>query len=194
MFGFGKDKKEASVTETREKGGLLARLRQGLARTGKLLNTDLRELVSLSKKIDDELLEELETRLLTADLGVEATQTIIGDLTKRVARNQLADSDALFGALREDMAALLAPSSKPLTIPDDIRPFVILMVGINGAGKTTTIGKLAKRLQSEGKWETPLGKVEIDSELAERLLKNSKYLQKDESAHEQEKREGLSHS
>jgi len=151
MFGFGKDKKETASTESREKGGLFARLRQGLARTGKLLNTDLRELVSLSKKIDDELLEELETRLLTADLGVEATQTIIGDLTQRVARNQLADSEALFSALREDMAALLAPSSKPLTIPDDIRPFVILMVGINGAGKTTTIGKLAKRLQSEGK-------------------------------------------
>src|SRR5512143_3758616 len=151
MFGFGKDKKESEATESQEKGGLFARLRQGLARTGKLLNTDLRELVSLSKKIDDELLEELETRLLTADLGVEATQTIIGDLTKRVARNQLADSDALFGALREDMAALLAPSSKPLTIPDDVRPFVILMVGINGAGKTTTIGKLAKRSQQAGR-------------------------------------------
>jgi fused signal recognition particle receptor len=151
MFGFGKDKKEATVTESPEKGGLFARLRKGLARTGKLLNTDLRELVALSKKIDDELLEELETRLLTADLGVEATQTIIGDLTKRVARNQLADSDALFTALREDMAALLAPSSQPLTIPPDVRPFVILMVGINGAGKTTTIGKLAKRLQNEGK-------------------------------------------
>ncbi|HEY0634172.1 MAG TPA: signal recognition particle-docking protein FtsY [Gammaproteobacteria bacterium] len=111
----------------------------------------MRELVSLSKKIDDELLEELETRLLTADLGVEATQTIIGDLTRRVARNQLADSEALFAALREDMTALLAPSSQPLAIPADVRPFVILMVGINGAGKTTTIGKLAKRLQNEGK-------------------------------------------
>src|SRR5512143_3213359 len=151
MFGFGKGKKETTVAESQQKGGLFARLRQGLARTGKLLNTDLRELVSLKKKIDSDLLEELETRLLTADLGVEATQTIIGDLTQRVARNQLADSDALFVALREDMAALLAPSSKPLTIPDDIRPFVILMVGINGAGKTTTIGKLAKRLQNEGK-------------------------------------------
>ncbi|HEY0634637.1 MAG TPA: signal recognition particle-docking protein FtsY [Gammaproteobacteria bacterium] len=111
----------------------------------------MRELVSLKKTIDSELLEELETRLLTADLGVEATQTIIADLTQRVARNQLADSDALFAALREDMAALLAPSSKPLTIPAEKRPFVILMVGINGAGKTTTIGKLAKRLQGEGK-------------------------------------------
>jgi len=151
MFGFGKDKKEAEATETREKGGLFARLRKGLARTGKLLNTDLRELVSLKKKIDADLLEELETRLLTADLGVEATQTIIADLTQRAARNQLADSDALFAALREDMAALLAPSSRPLAIPDDVRPFVILMVGINGAGKTTTIGKLAKRLQNEGK-------------------------------------------
>jgi len=151
MFGFGKGKKEAAAPESQEKTGLFARLRQGLARTGKLLNTDLRELVSLKKKIDNDLLEELETRLLTADLGVEATQTIIADLTQRVARNQLADSEALFAALREDMAALLAPSSRPLTIPGDVRPFVILMVGINGAGKTTTIGKLAKRLQNEGK-------------------------------------------
>ncbi|HEY0719825.1 MAG TPA: signal recognition particle-docking protein FtsY [Gammaproteobacteria bacterium] len=152
MFGFGKGKKKgADEAQGPQQGGLFARLRQGLARTGKLLNTDLRELVSLKKKIDGELLEELETRLLTADLGVEATQTIIADLTARVARNQLADSDALFAALREDMAALLAPSSRPLTIPDEVRPFVILMVGINGAGKTTTIGKLAKRLQNEGK-------------------------------------------
>jgi fused signal recognition particle receptor len=151
MFGFGKGKKEATTAESPEKGGLFARLRQGLARTSKLLNTDVRELVSLQKKIDDELLEELETQLLTADMGVEATRTIIADLTQRVARNQLKDGEALFAALQEDMQALLEPSSRPLVIPADVRPFVILMVGINGAGKTTTIGKLAKRLQNEGK-------------------------------------------
>ncbi|WP_127474857.1 signal recognition particle-docking protein FtsY [Sulfurivermis fontis] len=151
MFGFGKNKSGEKPEQQQDKPGLLARLRQGLAKTGQLLNTDIRDLVSVGRKIDDELLEELETRLLMADVGVEATTTIIQDLTKRISRKQLNDSAALFAALREDMAAILAPSSQPLIIDADKRPFVILMVGINGAGKTTTIGKLAKRLQAEGK-------------------------------------------
>jgi fused signal recognition particle receptor len=89
-------------------------------------------------------------QLLTADVGVDATRAIVEDLTKRVARKQLADVDALFAALREDMMQLLAPVSSPLSIDVNKRPYVILMVGINGAGKTTTIGKLAKRLQHQG--------------------------------------------
>lgn len=151
MFGFGKNKSGEKPEEKQDKPGLLARLRQGLAKTGQLLNTDIRDLVPVGRKIDDELLEELETRLLLADVGVEATTAIIQDLTKRISRKQLDDSSALFAALREDMAAILAPSSRPLVIDGSVRPFVILMAGINGAGKTTTIGKLAKRLQAEGK-------------------------------------------
>jgi len=151
MFGFGKNKSGEKPEEKQDKPGLLARLRQGLAKTGQLLNTDIRDLVPVGRKIDDALLEELETRLLMADVGVEATTAIIQDLTKRISRKQLNDSTALFAALREDMAAILAPSSQPLVIDADKRPFVILMAGINGAGKTTTIGKLAKRLQVEGK-------------------------------------------
>jgi fused signal recognition particle receptor len=151
MFGFGKNKSGNKPDEKQEKPGLLARLRQGLAKTGQLLNTDIRDLMPVGRKIDDELLEELETRLLMADVGVEATTAIIQDLTKRISRKQLDDSTALFAALREDMAAILAPSSKPLLIDGTHKPFVILMAGINGAGKTTTIGKLAKRLQGEGK-------------------------------------------
>jgi fused signal recognition particle receptor len=151
MFGFGKNKSGEKPEEKQDKPGLLARLRQGLAKTGQLLNTDIRDLVPLGRKIDDELLEELETRLLLADVGVEATTAIIQDLTRRISRKQLEDSTALFAALREDMAAILAPSSRPLVIDDTHKPFVILMAGINGAGKTTTIGKLAKRLQAEGK-------------------------------------------
>ncbi len=151
MFGFGKNKSGEKPEERQDKPGLLARLRQGLARTGQLLNTDIRDLVPVGRKIDDELLEELETRLLMADVGVEATTAIIQDLTKRISRKQLDDSTALFAALREDMAAILAPSSRPLVIDGTHKPFVILMAGINGAGKTTTIGKLAKRLQGEGK-------------------------------------------
>ena len=151
MFGFGKNKSGEKPEEKQAKPGLLARLRQGLSKTSQLLNTDIRDLVAVGRKIDDELLEELETRLLVADVGVDATTAIIKDLTARVARKQLGDSEALFAALREDMNAILEPSSKPLVIDGSVSPFVILMVGINGAGKTTTIGKLAKRLQGEGK-------------------------------------------
>ncbi|BCO32638.1 hypothetical protein TspCOW1_27410 [Thiohalobacter sp. COW1] len=132
-------------------GGLFARLRAGLSKTRNVLNTDVRDLISLRRQIDDELLEELETQLLVADVGVEATQDIIQDLTRRVARKQLTDADALLTALREDMAAILEPVNVPLQIPQADTPYVILMVGVNGVGKTTTIGKLARRLQDEGR-------------------------------------------
>jgi len=153
MFGFKKDKSsdKASAEESTQKTGLFARLKAGLAKTRTSLTEGIETLIKGKKVIDDELLEEIETLLLTADVGVEATQTIINDLTARIKRNQLSDSDALMSALHEDMAALLAGSSKPLVIPEDMRPFVILMIGINGVGKTTTIGKLASRLQQEGK-------------------------------------------
>jgi len=102
------------------------------------------------KAIDDEVLEEIETLLLTSDVGIEATQEIVADLTQRVSRKQLKDADALFDALRENMLHILEPVAKPLQAEAAEKPFVILMVGINGAGKTTTIGKLAKRLQNQG--------------------------------------------
>ncbi|WP_303907189.1 signal recognition particle-docking protein FtsY [Thiohalomonas denitrificans] len=151
MFGFGKNKgdKEA-IDKTPEKKGLFSRLRQGLSRTSEILNTDLRDLVGAGRRIDDELLEELETQLLVADVGVEATRAIMDDLNKRVSRKQLNDPEALFAALRENMLEILSPVSQPLAIPDDVRPYVLLVVGVNGAGKTTTIGKLAKRLQEQG--------------------------------------------
>jgi len=103
------------------------------------------------KAIDDDLLEEIETRLLTADVGVEATSVIIQSLTQKVARKQLTDSDALYKSLQEELTALLKPVEQPLVITGLQKPFVILVVGVNGAGKTTTIGKLAKKLQLEGK-------------------------------------------
>ncbi len=148
MFGFGKGKKDTPVAAA-EQNGLFARLKQGLARTREVLNTDIRDLVG-SRKIDDALLEDLETQLLTADVGVDATSELIANITGRVSRKQLADGDALFAALREDMAGMLRPVARPLDIPDAVRPYVILVVGVNGAGKTTTIGKLAKRLQAQG--------------------------------------------
>jgi fused signal recognition particle receptor len=84
-------------------------------------------------------------------VGVEATRTIIADLTRRVARKQLADPEALMSALHDDMHAVLEPVSQPLQIPPSDQPFVLLMVGINGAGKTTTIGKIARHLQQQGR-------------------------------------------
>ncbi|HYK26122.1 MAG TPA: signal recognition particle-docking protein FtsY, partial [Steroidobacteraceae bacterium] len=104
----------------------------------------------VERRIDAELLEELETRLLSADVGVEATEHILSGLKRRVARKELADVKALIAALREAIAEVLAPCERPLIVDQSRRPFVILVVGVNGSGKTTTIGKLASRLVSVG--------------------------------------------
>ena len=150
MLGFGKNKTSASAEQT-EKPGLFKRLRDGLSRTRHGLSDGLTDLVLGSKSIDADLLEEVETQLLVADIGMDATRDIIDNLTEQVALGQLKDADALMTSLQTRMQAILAPGSHPLEIPDDTRPFVILMVGINGAGKTTTIGKLAHRFQQQGK-------------------------------------------
>lgn len=134
----------------REKPNLFARLKQGLSKTSNTLTEGMETLVKGKKKVDDEVLEELETRLLTADVGVEATRAIMHDLSDRVSRNELADLDALMKALYNKMQRMLRPCAQPLEIDSEHQPYVILMVGINGAGKTTTIGKLAKQFQNEG--------------------------------------------
>ena len=149
MLGFGKNKTSASTDEA-ARPGLFKRLREGLSRTRHNLSDGLADLVLGSKSIDDELLEEIETRLLVADVGIEATREIIDGLTEQVARKQLNDAPALMAALRDHMQAILAPSSQALKIPEGDRPYVVLMVGINGAGKTTTIGKLTHRFQQQG--------------------------------------------
>src|SRR3989344_5475026 len=131
--------------------GFLERLKQGLSKTSASLGEGMASLFLGKKVIDDDLLEDLETRLLTADVGVEATTAIIGNLTKRVARKELADSGALYKALQDELVALLKPVEQPLKIDNSKQPYVILVVGVNGAGKTTTIGKLAKKLQQDGK-------------------------------------------
>ena len=139
------------VEQPQEKLGLFARIKRGLSRTSNQLSEGLAGLLLGKKAIDDELLEEIETLLLMADVGVDATTDIIDDLTARVARKQLADSEALFTVLKASLYALLEKVEAPLQIDSSRQPFVILVVGVNGVGKTTTIGKLAKRLQSEGK-------------------------------------------
>ena len=132
------------------KKGLFARLRQGLSKTSSQLTDGMAGLVLGKKAIDDELLEELETRLLMADVGIEATETILQKLTQQVARKSLDDADALVQALKASMTEVLLPVEKPLNIDRRHKPMVILVLGINGSGKTTTIGKLTHRLKAQG--------------------------------------------
>ncbi|HGM5579172.1 TPA: signal recognition particle-docking protein FtsY [Pseudomonas putida] len=139
------------VASEQSKPGFFARLKQGLSKTSASIGEGMASLFLGKKVIDDDLLDEIETRLLTADVGVEATSLIVQNLTQKVARKQLADADALYKSLQEELAALLRPVEQPLKIESQSKPYVILVVGVNGAGKTTTIGKLAKKLQLEGK-------------------------------------------
>ena len=132
------------------RGGFLKRLRARLNRGNSWLTVDLAQLVR-GRAIDAAILDELETRLFGADVGVDATQYILESLRQRVARSELANADALIAALRAKVVEILAPCAQPLVIDMAHRPFVILVVGVNGSGKTTSIGKLARRLTAEGK-------------------------------------------
>ena len=107
-------------------------------------------LFSRNPKLDDDLLDEIETALITADVGVPATTALIEGLRKRMKAREFADANALLAALRAELIALLEPVAKPLVIDRSAAPFVLLTVGVNGVGKTTTIGKLAKRFKDEG--------------------------------------------
>ena len=108
-------------------------------------------LFSRHPRLDDELLDEIETALLTADVGVTATTQIVDDLRRRMKAREFADAAALLAALRADLIALLRPVAQPLVIDTTKRPFVLLTVGVNGVGKTTTIGKLARRFRDENR-------------------------------------------
>ena len=124
------------------------RLKQGLAKTRNLLGGQLNSLFG-GGKIDAETYEELETILLTSDVGVAATQKLLDNLKKRVKRENLLDTSALKNALKAELLAVLQPLEVPLRT-NNHEPFVIMLAGVNGAGKTTTIGKLAKLFQSQG--------------------------------------------
>jgi fused signal recognition particle receptor len=130
---------------TTAEAGFLARLRARVNRG----SSWFAELLP-GRRIDAALLEELETRLLEADLGVEATESVLSGLQDKVARAELADARALEGALADSLLAILKPVERPLVVDRARKPFVILVVGVNGSGKTTTIGKLARRLKDEG--------------------------------------------
>ncbi|MBE0493191.1 MAG: signal recognition particle-docking protein FtsY [Thiomicrospira sp.] len=142
---------QAQEPETTTRPGVFARLKSQLSKTRKVLNDGLADLVLGKKEIDQDLLDELEMLLLTADVGIDATDHIIQNLTQQVSRKELKDSQALIDSLKIQLRAILEPVSQPLTLVKSDKPFVILMVGVNGVGKTTTIGKLAKKFQQEGK-------------------------------------------
>lgn len=131
------------------RAGFLQRLSARLSRPGEGFGAGLARLFG-ARAIDESVFEELETRLLSADVGIPVTTQLLKDLRDRVARRQLSDIDALTATLREQIAALLAPAARPLVIDRTRQPFTILVVGVNGSGKTTSLGKLAKRLGDQG--------------------------------------------
>ena len=131
--------------------GLLGRLGEALRKTRGAVAGGIARIVGARTTIDDALLEDIETILLTADVGVDATRRIIGGLESRVSRGEVGDISALLALLEKSMLEILEPVEESLSIPESGGPYVILVIGINGAGKTTTIGKLAARLGSDGR-------------------------------------------
>jgi fused signal recognition particle receptor len=129
--------------------GFFGRMREKLARSASRLAGDFTSLFR-GRKIDAELLDDLEARLIGADVGVEATTAILENLRASVARRELADADALLAALRAQLLAIVQPVAVPLQVNRSRRPYVIMVVGVNGSGKTTSIGKLALRLSQAG--------------------------------------------
>ncbi|MGI9264228.1 MAG: signal recognition particle receptor subunit alpha, partial [Gammaproteobacteria bacterium] len=142
------DSSPETTTPERRKG-FFRRLRQRLNKGDSWLTYDLAHLMPGGKP-DEAFLEEMETRLLMADVGVDATSQIMDDLDKKLWRDELRDTSTVVETIREAMLEILSGCEEPLTIPESSNPFVILLVGVNGAGKTTTIGKLAKRFSNQG--------------------------------------------
>lgn len=130
---------------------LLKNLKSALVKTRNQITQGIAHLFLGKKQLDADLLNELETQLLMADIGSEATDQIIDHLTQGISRQVLKDPEAVLQALKVELEKILLPCEKPLILPAQKTPVVILMIGINGAGKTTTIGKLAKQFQDEGK-------------------------------------------
>ena len=153
MFGFGKRKTPAEVVSTTESAtdSTADSLANRLGKTRRGLGDSMADFFLGRKTIDRDTLDNLETSLLSADVGIEATTEIIDDLHARLSRKALTDVEALQLALSEHMLSILKPCEQPLQIKGDTRPYVILVVGINGAGKTTSIGKLAHYYQQQGK-------------------------------------------
>jgi len=149
MFGLKSGTKNDNTAEQKPQG-LFATLKQRLSKTRATLSSGIGDVLLGKKTIDDELFEQLEDQLLMADVGVQATQKIIQQITQAASRNTLKDGEGLLLVLKQSMIDILTPSAIPLSIDRQHKPFVILMVGVNGAGKTTTAGKLAQQFQNQG--------------------------------------------
>ena len=147
IFSFLKRQK----TQREEQPETAAPLDAKLSRTRSKFRDNLLDFMLGNKPIDADLLEELESQLIMADVGIDATERVMSSLNRQVTRSEVSDSDALRQALQVELVKLLTPVEQPMEIPDSESPFVILVVGVNGSGKTTTIGKLAKQLQDGGK-------------------------------------------
>lgn len=142
---------EPKPAKEQSKPSLWKRLTSGLKKTSTAIGDGLWGIFK-DKKIDDELFEELETQLLTADIGVPTTMRIVERLTEQADRRQLKDAETLYQLLQDDMVEILKEVEQPLELPHQAEgPYVILMVGVNGVGKTTTIGKLAQQFRQQGK-------------------------------------------
>lgn len=141
---------EAVATTEEHKLGWAARLKQGLTKSRDKMAKSLAGVFG-GGQIDEDLYEELETVLITSDMGMEATKYLMKDVRDRVSLKGLKDGNELRGALKEALYDLIKPLEKPLVLPETKEPFVIMLAGINGAGKTTSIGKLAKYFQAQGK-------------------------------------------
>lgn len=142
---------EEVVETPKKKKGFFARLSSKLSKTRNNITEGLADLFLGKKEINEEILEELETRLLMADVGITVTDQMLTSIRDSVSRKSLSNVDELFASLKVQMKDILEPVSKPLIIDTSHKPYVILMIGVNGVGKTTTIGKLAKKFQAEGK-------------------------------------------
>ena len=134
------------------KQGFYARLKQSLSKTRRQLGGGIGRLLLGQKEIDAALVEDVETQLISADIGVDTVHRILGQVSEGLARKNLADGNMVFEFIKDRLESLLLPLSEPLLpVTEDRSPFVILVVGVNGAGKTTTIGKLARQFQQQGK-------------------------------------------
>ena len=151
LFNLGSKKADQATPEpaAEKQPGFFARMRAKLNRGDSWLTYDLGNLLP-GGKIDDAVLDELEMRLIGADVGIETTELILDALRGKVARKELGNLDALLAALRQALLAIVGPVARPLQVDASRKPYVILVVGVNGSGKTTTIGKLARRLTAEG--------------------------------------------
>lgn len=142
------DQPETPITPST---GFFGRLKQGLAKTRAAFTHSMANLFLGKKALSQDLLNDIEMALLTADVGVETTEQLIKTLTTKLARNELNDTQAAFQCLQEEMKNILRPRALPLSVPAEIKPYVVLVVGINGSGKTTTIGKLAHYYKQQKK-------------------------------------------